>query len=195
MAFHRILTMIMAATALSEGAIGQQTARAADPGSAVAHSDQWPKLPLKRQRDPKVEAQQSRVDRAAQGDSLRFASAGNGPARAAIEEAKPIDIAREPNGQLSLLLDYRVTGAPTGEVTLGMEGGKAASVPITGALKAEAGQWRQLAVPLRCFADGGVAMGAVTKPWTIAAGGRLTLDISAIRIASAPPGPVSCGVR
>lgn len=139
--------------------------------------------------------QQTRVDRAAQEDSLRFTFAGTAPADAAIEEAKPIDITRESNGQLSLLLDYRVTGAPSGEVTLGMEGGKTASVPITGALKGELGQWRQLAVPLRCFADGGVAMGAVSKPWIIATSGTLNLDISSIRIASAPPGPVSCGVR
>ncbi|WP_428970381.1 glycoside hydrolase family 3 N-terminal domain-containing protein [Sphingomonas sp. Xoc002] len=139
--------------------------------------------------------QQSRVDRAAQEDSLRFVFSGDGLASAAIEEAKAIDITRESNGQLSLLIDYRVVGGPTGEVTLGMEGGKVASVPITGALKAESGQWRQLAVPLRCFADGGVAMGSVTKPWVLATHSKLTLDISAIRIASAPPGPVSCGVR
>ncbi|MDQ1230766.1 exo 1,3/1,4-beta-D-glucan glucohydrolase [Sphingomonas sp. SORGH_AS_0879] len=139
--------------------------------------------------------QQSRIDRAAQEDSLRFAFAGSGPARAAIEEAKPIDVTRESNGQLSLLLDYRVTAAPTGEVTLGMEGGKAASVPITGALKGALGEWRQLAVPLRCFADGGVDMAAVSRPWVLSTSGKLTLDISSIRIASAPPGPVSCGVR
>ncbi|WP_276039754.1 exo 1,3/1,4-beta-D-glucan glucohydrolase [Sphingomonas sp. GM_Shp_1] len=139
--------------------------------------------------------QQSRIDRAAQEDSLRFIFAGSGPARAAIEEAKPIDVTRESNGQLSLLLDYRVTAAPTGEVSLGMEGGKAASVPITGALKGTLGEWRQLAVPLRCFADGGVDMAAVTRPWVLATSGKLTLDISSIRIASAPPGPVSCGVR
>jgi len=139
--------------------------------------------------------QQSRIDRAAQEDSLRFTFAGSGPARAAIEEAKPIDVTRESNGQLSLLLDYRVTAVPTGEVTLGMEGGKAASVPITGALKGTLGEWRQLAVPLRCFADGGVDMAAVSRPWVLATSGKLTLDISSIRIASAPPGPVSCGVR
>ncbi|MCT8002046.1 exo 1,3/1,4-beta-D-glucan glucohydrolase [Sphingomonas sanguinis] len=139
--------------------------------------------------------QQTRIDRAAQEDSLRFTFTGSGPGSAVIEEAKPIDVTREANGQLSLLLDYRVTVAPTDAVTLGMEGGKPASVPITGALKGALGEWRQLAVPLRCFADGGVDMATVSKPWVIATEGKLTLDISSIRIASAPPGPVSCGVR
>ncbi len=137
--------------------------------------------------------QQSRVDRAAQEDSLRFAFAGGGAASTAIEEARPIDLTRESNGQLSLLIDYRVTEAPTAEVLLGMEGGKLATVPITGALKGETGQWRQLAVPLRCFADGGVTMAAVSKPWVVSTAGRLGLDVSSVRVASAPPGPVSCG--
>jgi beta-glucosidase len=139
--------------------------------------------------------QQSRVDRTAQEDSLRLAFAGGGMASAAIEEARPIDVTRESNGQLSLLVEYRVTTAPSGTVTLGMAGTRAASVPITGALGGPTGQWRQLAVPLQCFADGGVAMGQVTKPWIVSTSGRLGIDISSVRIASAPPGPVSCGTR
>ena len=125
-------------------------------------------------------------------DSFAFAG---GAASAAIEQARAIDLTREANGQLSLLIDYRVTAAPTGAVMLGMEGGKRADVPITGLVKGPIGAWRHLALPLRCFADGGVAMDKVTKPWILATGGRLGLDISSIRIASAPPGPVSCGMR
>ncbi len=137
--------------------------------------------------------QQTRIDRAAQEDSLRFAFAGAGSA--SIEEAKPIDLTRESNGQLSLVVDYRVTTASAGEVTLGMTGGKTATVPITGAVKQAGTDWRQLAVPLRCFAEGGVDMAQVSKPATLTTTGALGIDVSSIRIASAPPGPVSCGVR
>ena len=137
--------------------------------------------------------QQTRIDRAAQEDSLRFAFAGVGSA--SIEEAKPIDLTRESNGQLSLVVDYRVTTASAGEVTLGMTGGKTATVPITGAVKQAGTDWRQLAVPLRCFAEGGVDMAQVSKPATLTTTGALGIDVSSIRIASAPPGPVSCGVR
>jgi len=136
---------------------------------------------------------QIRVDRVAQEDSLRFTFAGAGSA--SIEEAKSIDVTRESNGQLSLLMDYRVTTAPTGEVTLGMTGGKTGTVPITGAMKVPGSDWRQIAVPLRCFAEGGVEMAQVSKPVTLATTGVLGIDVSSIRIASAPPGPVSCGVR
>ena len=88
-----------------------------------------------------------------------------------------------------------MTQAPSAEVTLGVLGKAAGTVPITGALKGEVGEWRQIAVPLRCFAQGGATMGAVQRPWVIATTGRLGMDVSGIRIASAPPGPVSCGTR
>ena len=66
---------------------------------------------------------------------------------------------------------------------------------ITGALRGDLGEWRQLVVPLRCFAAGGVDMGRVGETAIIATDGRLGLDVSGIRVASAPPGPVSCGAR
>jgi len=137
--------------------------------------------------------QQTRVDRAAQEDTLRLVFAGAGSM--SIEEAKPIDATRESNGDLSLLIDYRVTSAPAGDVTLGMTGGKTATVPVTAAMKLARGEWRQLAVPLRCFAQGGVDMAQIGKPFTLATSGSFSIDVSSIRIASAPPGPVGCGAR
>lgn len=145
--------------------------------------------------EPQGALTQSRVDRVAQEDSLRIAFTGTGAASVSIEEAKPVDLSRESNGQLSLILEYRVTAAPTAPVTLGMTGGKTAAMPVTGALKGPVGQWRQLAIPLRCFADAGVDMKAVARPATIATTGRLDIDVSGLRIASAPPGPVSCAAN
>jgi len=136
---------------------------------------------------------QSRVDRAAQEDSIRLTFTGAGDF--AIQRAQPLDLSRESNGELSLILDYRVTRAPTGTVTLGMSGGRDATVPITGALRTPGQDWTQLAVPLRCFADQGVDMAKVTRPVVIASTGTLGLDVSGVRVASAPPGPVSCGAR
>ena len=138
---------------------------------------------------------QARIDRQAQEDSVRLTFTGAG--EFAVAQAQPIDLSREANGQLSLILDYRVTRAAAGTVTLGMAaaGGRSASVPITGALRAAGSDWTELAVPLRCFADQGVEMAKVTRPAVIAATGAAGIDVSGIRIASAPPGPVSCGQR
>ncbi len=137
---------------------------------------------------------QTRTDRTAQEDSLRLVWNGTGPAEAAIEQATPIDVTRESNGQLSLIVDYRVNAAPSGPVTLGMaDTGRTVTVPLNGALTK--GEWTSVAVPLRCFADQGLSMNAIVKPVTIATAGSLAMDVSSIRIASAPPGPVSCGAK
>ncbi|SEL75769.1 exo-1,4-beta-glucosidase [Sphingomonas palmae] len=136
---------------------------------------------------------QARVDRQAQEDSVRLTFAGAG--ELAVEQAQPIDLSRESNGQLSLILDYRVTRAPTGTVTLGMAGGRSATVPITGVLRNAGSDWTELAVPLRCFADQGVDMARITRSAVIAATGAAGIDVSGIRVASAPPGPVICGQR
>ena len=139
----------------------------------------------------------TRTDRRAQEDSLRLVWSGAAEASAVVEQAMPIDLTRETNGQLSVLVDYRVGTKPTGPVMLAVSSGqKTAFVPIAGALNAAApGTWVQLAVPLRCFADGGADMARVTRPFVLTTAGRLAIDISDIRIGSAPPGPVSCGTR
>ncbi|MEH3159914.1 MAG: glycoside hydrolase family 3 C-terminal domain-containing protein [Sphingomonas taxi] len=135
---------------------------------------------------------QTRTDRRGQEDSLRLAFAGQGAV--SVEQAMPIDLTRESNGQLSLILDYRVTGKPAGTVTLGIaDTATTATVPLTGAM--QPGDWTTVAVPLRCFADKGIAMKAVTRPFVLASSGALGIDVSGIHIGSAPAGPVRCGVQ
>ncbi len=137
-------------------------------------------------------AVQTRTDRAAQEDSLRLTYKGLGAV--SIEQAMPIDLTRESNGQLSLIVDYRVTAKPAGQVTLGLaDTAKTATVPLTGAMTQ--GDWMTAAVPLRCFADQGIAMAKVTQPFILASTGALGVDVSSIRIGSAPAGPVTCGAK
>ncbi|MFN3388403.1 MAG: glycoside hydrolase family 3 protein [Allosphingosinicella sp.] len=133
----------------------------------------------------------SGVDRRAQEDARRFVWDGSGLAAVQIIAAQPIDISREANGELSLVVDYRVDTAPTGPVMLGL-GDQA--VPITGALRgATAGTWTTIAVPLRCFARAGVDMSRVNMPFTLATAGQLALSVSDVRIASAQVPQDRCG--
>jgi beta-glucosidase len=134
------------------------------------------------------------VDRNAQEDARRVT--WSGPGTAAIRSAEPLDISREALGQLSLLFDYRVDAAPDGAVTVGMDCGEGctASVPVTGTLRAApVGEWRTMVVPLRCLAQGGVAMDRIMAPLTIASQGRLGLSVAEVRIASAAVDQAQCG--
>lgn len=138
---------------------------------------------------------QARTDRRGQEDSLRLTWSGTGEGRVAIEQANPIDLTRETNGQLSVLIDYRMPAKIDGAVTLSLASAtKVATVPL--ALRAAVpGAWAQLAVPLRCFAEGGADMAKVTQPFVLSTAAALKIDISDVRIGSAPPGPVTCGAR
>ncbi|BCA61561.1 1,4-beta-D-glucan glucohydrolase [Sphingomonas sp. HMP9] len=137
----------------------------------------------------------SAADRRRQEDARAFVWTG-GLAEARIEASGPLDLTRESNGELSLVMDVRVDRAAGGPVTLGMvsNDGKAVMVPITRALAvAKPGNWQQVIVPLQCFAKRGVDMTRVTSPFAIATEGKLALSISDVKIDSAPVPMTTCG--
>ena len=134
----------------------------------------------------------SGVDRRAQEDSRSFAFDGSGVGVARVGAAQPLDLTREANGELHLVVDYRVDSAPTGEVLLGVND---ATVPITGFLRAaQPGRWSTLSVPLACFARGGADFKRIITPFVLRTGGGLRLALSDIRLAH-PGGSLStqCG--
>jgi beta-glucosidase len=134
----------------------------------------------------------SGVDRRAQEDSRLFAFDGSGVGIARIGVPQPLNLTRESNGELSLIVEYRVDAAPTSEVLLGVND---ATVPITGFLRAaQPGQWTTLHVPLQCFARGGADVQRVVAPFVLRTGGSLRLAVSDIRLAH-PGGSLStqCG--
>jgi beta-glucosidase len=108
---------------------------------------------------------------------------GTGDQSLRLTASQPLDIARETNAELSLLIDYDVRSGPTADVKLGVDN---AAVPITNAFRsAPKGQWRTLTVPLKCFAKAGADMATLSTPLVLSTSGKLTVAISDIRIASA----------
>jgi beta-glucosidase len=136
------------------------------------------------------------VDRRAQEDARRFTWNGTGGATMQFAAAQPLDISREANGELSLIVDYRVDQAPSAPVLLGMVSGAGAraGLPIAGYLRsAPMGQWTTMAIPLRCLREAGVDMQRVSAPVWISTAGKLTLSVSDVRIASAAVPQNQCG--
>lgn len=137
----------------------------------------------------------SAADRRRQEDARALVWTG-GLAEARIEASGPLDLTRESNGELSLVMDVRVDRAAGSPITLGMvsNDGKPVMVPITRALAAaKPGDWQQVIVPLQCFAKRGVDMTRVTSPFAIATEGMLALSISNVKIHSAPVPMTACG--
>jgi beta-glucosidase len=134
------------------------------------------------------------VDRNAQEDARRFVWKGNQEAAVTIGASHPLDLSREANGQLSLLVQYRVDEAPTGPVALGMTGaGKSVRIDLGTALRqVKPGNWKVLAVPLGCFAGTGLNLKSVDQPFELITGGRFTISISDVRIGNSEVPPIAC---
>jgi len=103
----------------------------------------------------------SAVDHKAQEDARRLQWSGAADARLQLVSAKPIDIARETNGDILLYVTLRRDAAVTGPLWLGVGCGEGCSGQVdigktVGALKA--GEWKTIAVPLKCFQAAGADM-------------------------------------
>ena len=123
------------------------------------------------------------IDRRGQEDSRLVTFGGAGEQSLRIATAQPLDIAREANAELSLLIDYSIRSGPTADVKLGIDN---ALVPVTNSLRsAPRGEWRTLTVPLKCFARSGADMGKISTPLVLRTSGKLAVGISDIRIGSA----------
>lgn len=131
------------------------------------------------------------IDRRGQEDSRVVTFTGAGQQALLLEAAKPLDISRETNAQLSLVVDYRVDSPPTAPVWVGMDKGL---VAVTGELRAATdGNWKTLTVPLGCIARAGADPARVSTPFVLTTGGELTVAISDIRIVSASAPQDQCG--
>jgi beta-glucosidase len=122
------------------------------------------------------------VDRLRQEDTRLISFGGAGEQFVRLAASQPLDISREANAQLSLVMDYRVEEGPTGAVRLGMEG---ALVPVTNVLKnAPKGAWQTLAVPLGCLGQAGADMQKISAPFVLSTSGRLVIAISGLSLVS-----------
>lgn len=127
---------------------------------------------------------QSGIDRRAQEDARLFIWTGPTAGRVAITAPRPVDLSRESNGEISLIVDYRIDRKPAGPVMLGMEsGGKIATVSLDKALAGTApGTWARLAIPLQCFANRGADMRSIGAPFLLSSGQGLSVAISDVRL-------------
>jgi beta-glucosidase len=136
------------------------------------------------------------IDKTKQEDSRRLRWSGTGQSSAEITGATAIDLTRQSNGQMALGFDYRVEEAPGAAVTVGMGCGASCggTVTVTPALRAAPrGQWQHFDIPLACFAAAGENVSRVWTPFTLQTTGKLTLDISNIRLESGTAAGRACG--
>ncbi len=119
------------------------------------------------------------TDHVVQEGARRFV-VDSGSASIRLGTFDALDIARESNGDVMLLVTARVDKAP-GKASIGMRGGGAASVPVT--LPAGKGYVRY-GLQLKCFAGRGVDMTKVTEPFVLTLEGAADVSVAEVRLGS-----------
>ncbi len=115
-----------------------------------------------------------------QEGARRFAVTG-GTASVQLGNLDPVDIARETNGDVMLLVTLRVWDAPTaariGAIGPGSEGFVAVTLP------AREGYVRY-GVPLKCLRGAGADVAKLTRPFVLETEGRADFAIAEVRLGS-----------
>lgn len=132
------------------------------------------------------------IDRLAQEDARQFT--WHGDATLGIDASAPIDIDRESNGEISLVMNYRIDRAASGAIAIGMaDAQRTITFPINRALTSSIGEWGTFAIPLKCFAARGLDMKAIRTPFSLTTRGSGQLSVSSVRLDYVSIPMTSCG--
>ena len=135
------------------------------------------------------------VDDAVQEGGRRFVFDGSGSAAVQITSEGTVDISRETNGDVMLLVRLRRDADAPKDVKLGMGcgAGCGGSVAIADTLASvPAGKWQTIGVPLKCFAKAGVDVSKVNQTLAIESGSKLDVSISQVKLGTVADKTVTC---
>lgn len=117
-----------------------------------------------------------------QEGARRFA-VEKGAATIEISAHTSVDISRETNGDVLLVLTARRDSALAGNIGLSMRGGgKLGQLDASAIAGLPQGEWVRLGVPLKCFAAAGVQMDKVDMPFSLMLGGPGTLSLARVAL-------------
>ena len=133
------------------------------------------------------------ADRRAQEDSRKLVWSGQGNASYVLSAASPIELTRETNAELSLVIEARRDSDIAGPFLIALNSAKGTgSIAIDASLKKAApGTWTTIALPLKCFASAGADMNAVGG-LALSTSAKASITISDIRVASVPGSGDGC---
>ena len=117
-------------------------------------------------------------DFAVQEGARRFVISG-GEAAVSLSTFDPIDIARETNGDVLLLVTLKVADAPEW-AGIAMRSG--AGEAVAAVQLPESGEFVRYGLPLKCLRDKGMDMSAVTAPFILATEGGADFSLAEVRL-------------
>ncbi|MEO8018591.1 MAG: exo 1,3/1,4-beta-D-glucan glucohydrolase [Pseudomonadota bacterium] len=137
----------------------------------------------------------SAVDDTVQEGARRFVFDGGGKAAVQITSEGTVDLSREANGDVMLLVRLRRDADAPKDLTLGMGcgAGCSGSLAFAGTLAGvPAAKWQTVGVPLKCFAKSGVDVSKVNQTLSLESGSKLDLSLSQVKLGTVADKVVSC---
>jgi len=133
-------------------------------------------------RSPAGAVELRAVDYLAQEDARALDWSSKGALRLQLDE--PVDIERETNGDVRLLVRLRLDALGDEELRLGMGCGEgcAASVDLGTRLGAVRGQWLRVGLPLKCLRSGGLKVDRIDAALQLEAGAGTSLRIATVEL-------------
>lgn len=133
-------------------------------------------------RSPVAAVELRAVDHMAQEDAR--ALAWNAAGALLLHLAEPIDIERETNGDVRLLVRLRLDALGEDGLTLGMRCGEgcSASVDLGARLGASRGQWLRAGLPLKCLRSAGLDVSRVDTVLQLEASAGTALRIATVEL-------------
>ncbi len=134
------------------------------------------------------------TDHLVQEGARQFTFTGAGRETVELVTHAPIDVSRETNGDVMLLVTARIDAAPTTPVTIAVRCGQSCSgaVPLPEFAGSALGQWRTIGIPLKCFARAGADMTRMDAPFQLSTAGAARFSLARVALGTVADQVAGC---
>lgn len=134
------------------------------------------------------------VDHLTQEGARQFISGGGGPTVVELVTHAPIDVSRETNGDVLLLITMRYDKRSSAPVKLSMRCGDGCGGEIAPAAlnTLDVGKWQTVGVPIKCFANAGADVRKLDAPFQISTTGSIDFSLSRVALGTVADTILGC---
>ncbi len=138
--------------------------------------------------------QSAPTDYGVQEGARQFTLTAGPPVTLALDTATPVDLSRETNADILLLMTLRLDAAPTAPLMLSVQCGStcAGSVAAPELARLAPGSWQTVGIPLKCFARAGADMSRVTSAVRITTSGAVTFSLARVALGTVFTSQIAC---
>ncbi|WP_295525755.1 exo 1,3/1,4-beta-D-glucan glucohydrolase [Novosphingobium sp. Chol11] len=134
------------------------------------------------------------TDHLVQEGARQFTFTGDGRETVELVTQAPIDISRETNGDVMLLVTARIDAAPATGFTIAVGCGPSCSgaVAVPQFAANAIGQWQTIGVPLKCFAQAGADMTRLAAPFQLSTAGAARFSLARVALGTVADQVAEC---